>query len=39
MECMVSPFDMAVLFLLLHLPAQPVPAPLTGLLNPISYIA
>lgn len=29
----------AVPLLLLHLPARPVPAPLTGLLNPISYIA
>lgn len=39
MECMVSAFEMAVLLLFLHLLARPVPAPLTGLLSPILYIA
>ena len=38
-ECMVSPFKMAVLLLSLHLPAQPVPAPLTGLSNSLKYRA
>ena len=39
MEYMVNPFKMAVLLLFLHLPARPVPAPLTGLSSPLKYRA